>query len=125
MVARRTILSASLAAALAVSGAAYAHPRLISTTPAPNSAAAKANKVQLNFSERLIGGMTAAKVTMIGMPGHGPIKVDGFTQSLAPNGKTVILTRARPLSAGTYRVSWHAVSVDTHRVAGSFGFAVK
>jgi len=30
-----------------------------------------------------------------------------------------------PLPAGTYRVKWHVVSVDTHRTQGDFKFTVK
>jgi methionine-rich copper-binding protein CopC len=30
-----------------------------------------------------------------------------------------------PLGPGTYRVSWHVVSVDTHATEGSFTFTVK
>jgi methionine-rich copper-binding protein CopC len=131
MVLHRTIVAASLAASLVFAGAAFAHPRLIATTPTANSATASPSKVQLKFSEKLIGPMTAADVTVLGMrpmpgmPAHGAVKMAGFTKSLGPDGKTVTLVRARPLAAGTYRVDWHAVSVDTHRVAGSFKFTVK
>ncbi len=125
MISHRKILGASFAACLAFGGTAYAHPRLISTTPAANSTAQRPNKVQLKFSERLIARMTAADLTMAGVPGHAPVRMDGFTQSIGADGKTVTLARTQPLSAGKYRVNWHAVSVDTHRVAGTFGFAVK
>jgi copper resistance protein C len=30
----------------------------------------------------------------------------------------------RPLAPGRYRVSWHVVSVDTHRTEGEFSFTV-
>jgi len=30
----------------------------------------------------------------------------------------------KPLSPGTYRVQWHALSVDTHTTEGSFSFQV-
>ena len=29
-----------------------------------------------------------------------------------------------PLTSGTYKVVWHALSVDTHRTEGSFSFTV-
>jgi copper resistance protein C len=29
-----------------------------------------------------------------------------------------------PLAPGRYKVSWHVVSVDTHRTEGEYGFAV-
>ena len=30
----------------------------------------------------------------------------------------------KPLNAGTYKVHWHAVSVDTHTTEGDFTFTV-
>lgn len=44
---------------------------------------------------------------------------------LAADGKTLNLVRSAPLPSGRYTAAWHAVSVDTHRVAGRFLFAVK
>ena len=31
----------------------------------------------------------------------------------------------KPLTAGTYKVIWHATSVDTHKTQGSFSFTVQ
>jgi copper resistance protein C len=31
----------------------------------------------------------------------------------------------KPLKPGTYKVNWHAVSVDTHSTEGDFAFTVK
>jgi methionine-rich copper-binding protein CopC len=30
----------------------------------------------------------------------------------------------KPLAPGSYRVRWHALSVDTHNTEGSFSFTV-
>ena len=38
--------------------------------------------------------------------------------------KTLIVTPAAPLSAGEYKVEWHAVSVDTHTSEGAYQFKV-
>ena len=124
----RILWAAPIAATLSLAGVADAHPRLLSATPAANSVVASPSRVALKFSEKLIGPMTAADVMMTGMPGktrHQPVKMAGFRAALAPDGKTFVLARAKPLPAGTYRVAWHAVSVDTHRVAGAFAFSVK
>jgi hypothetical protein len=40
-------------------------------------------------------------------------------------GGNSIVVPLRPLPAGTYRVIWHAVSVDTHRTEGAYSFTVK
>ena len=39
--------------------------------------------------------------------------------------KTMVITPAKPLVAGTYRVDWRAVSADTHPIKGSITFQVK
>jgi methionine-rich copper-binding protein CopC len=36
-----------------------------------------------------------------------------------------IVVPIRSLMPGSYRVSWHAVSVDTHRTEGAYSFMVK
>ena len=122
-------LSLALATAAALTGAAAeAHPRLVSSTPGANALASRPASVQLRFSERLVAPMTGADVVMTGMPGamqHQPVKMNGFVASMGADGKTLTLVRKQPLPAGRYTVLWHAVSVDTHRVAGRFAFAVK
>lgn len=124
----RILWAAPIAASLSLAGVADAHPRLMSATPTANSLVAAPSRIALKFSEKLIGPMTAADVLMTGMPGkphHQPVKMAGFRAALAADGKTLLLARAKPLPAGTYSVAWHAVSVDTHRVAGTFAFSVK
>jgi methionine-rich copper-binding protein CopC len=113
--------------ALGMSGAVQAHPKLLSTSPSINSSVRTLDKIQLRFSENLIGAMTSGEVDMIGMPGnphHRPVKMSGFRSALETDGKTLTIARDRPLPPGLYRVLWHAVSIDTHRVGGSFGFKI-
>lgn len=40
-------------------------------------------------------------------------------------GGNAMIVPLRPLPAGTYRVTWHVVSVDTHRTEGAYSFTVK
>jgi methionine-rich copper-binding protein CopC len=42
----------------------------------------------------------------------------------APGNPAVLVVRLSALPAGTYRVTWHVVSMDTHRTQGSFSFQV-
>lgn len=109
-------------------GAALAHPRLVQTSPGVNATVPSASRIDLRFSEPLIGAMTGAEVVMTGMPGKpraAPVRVTALTPMLSSDRRTFSLAARRALPAGSYRVAWHAVSVDTHRVQGSFGFAVK
>ena len=64
---------------------------------------------------------------MTEMPGMkmGPMKMGGIKISLAPDGKTLVGALAKPLAAGTYKLDYHVVSTDTHRVQGSYTFKVK
>lgn len=42
-----------------------------------------------------------------------------------PSDKTIVIVRlGRALPRGTYTVSWHVVSVDTHSSQGTFSFTV-
>jgi methionine-rich copper-binding protein CopC len=43
----------------------------------------------------------------------------------AANPKVLVTPLQAPLAPGRYAVTWHAVSTDTHRVAGHYVFAVK
>ncbi|MBU6207522.1 MAG: copper homeostasis periplasmic binding protein CopC [Alphaproteobacteria bacterium] len=113
---------------MTLGSAVQAHPRLLTTTPGANATVTRPTKIQLNFSEKLIGPMTAAEVSMTGMGGTGDhrlMPVTGLTSAMGANGKSLTLVSSKPLMAGTYKVTWHAVSVDTHRVKGSFTFKVK
>jgi len=106
---------------------AFAHPRLIAATPAPNSATAPTARLQLAFSERLVAQFSGADVVMIEMPGmkmRAPMKM-AVKASLAEDGKTLVLTLQKPLAKGSYRVDWRVVSTDTHRVQGNYSFKVQ
>jgi methionine-rich copper-binding protein CopC len=37
----------------------------------------------------------------------------------------LVATPTEPLSAGVYKVNWHAVTADTHRVTGAYTFTVR
>ncbi len=122
---RRLAISAALALAGLASGA-YAHPKLLSATPAPNATVAKPVRVELHFSEKLMPKFSGADLMMTAHGGnaHAPIKV-ASAAALGADGRTLVITPKSPLGAGRYSVAWHAVSVDTHRVAGNYAFAVK
>jgi len=40
------------------------------------------------------------------------------------DGKKIVVPIPARLAPGTYRVAWHAVSVDTHRVSGTYAFKI-
>lgn len=122
----RTI-SVAFIVSLLTATPALAHPKLIGAVPAENATVAHPGKIQLNFSERLmpkLSGGTLVMTAMPGMGGHSPMAVN-VKPTIGPDGKSLILSPPAPLAAGSYLVDWHAVSTDTHRVAGKYSFTVR
>ena len=72
--------------------------------------------------------LSSATLTMTSMPGmgnHVMKKMTGVTSAVSEDGKSITLTSARPLSAGSYRVDWVIVGADTHRITGTHAFSVR
>lgn len=107
--------------------AAYAHPKLVSATPAPNAVTAPTARLQLVFSEGLVAQFSGADLVMTEMPGmkmNAPMKMSA-TAAIGPDGKTLVVTLPRALPVGIYKLNYHVVSTDTHRVEGSYSFRVR
>jgi methionine-rich copper-binding protein CopC len=120
-----TFIIAAAAAALAASPA-LAHPKLIAASPVPNGVVKSTNQLRLIFSEALIGKFSGAEVMVTGMPGmkmKAPVRLPAQV-ALTRDGKSLVLALPKPLPRGSYRLDWHVVSKDTHRVKGSYGFRV-
>lgn len=123
---RTPMILLAAAAALAASPAA-AHPKLVSSTPAANASVAPTAKVELVFSERLVGNLSKAQVVMTGMPGmakHAPMPIQGKS-AVSADGKAITVIFARPLATGSYRVTYQVVSADTHKIQGSIDFRIR
>lgn len=124
---KRFITACVVIASVLVGTAAQAHPELVQTTPAANATTASPAKIELRFSEPLVAEFSGADVFMVDMPGMKmaqPSK-EPATAALGADGITLTITPAKPLAAGTYRVDYHVVSTDTHKMAGTFSFTVK
>lgn len=121
---RLALLAASLLFALP--GTAIAHPKLMSATPAANTAVAKPTTLTLTFSENLVGPLSGIELVMTGMPSmadHAPMPIKGFKSETKGKVLTVKLPRALP--AGTYNLKWRAVAGDQHRIEGQYAFTVR
>ncbi len=110
---------AASAALLGAAGAAAAHAHLVSSDPTAGAAGAAPKAVVLTFSEKLEGKFSGAELSKDG----APLGSHGLLEPKA--GKTLTVTPEAPLSAGAYKVSWHAVSVDGHRTKGEVAFTVR
>lgn len=121
---RPALFAAALVVALP--GIAFAHPRLITASPAANAIAAKPTRIVLTFSENLVGPLSGIELTMTGMRGmanHAPMPIRGFTARAS--GKNLTVNLPRPLPAGTYELKWHVVAADQHRIEGSYNFTAR
>ena len=115
---RFLIAAAALSLAI-LPGAALAHSKLVSSSPAANATVAKPTKLTLTFSEKFLAPMGGVELVMTGMPGmadHAPMPIKGFKTALAPDGKTMVVTLPRALPAGDYDLKWHIVGADQHKI---------
>jgi len=116
---RRFAVFTACAALLLAAGAAAAHAHLVSSDPAAGAAVDAPKAITLTFSEKLEGKFSGADLSKDGAPlgSHSLLDPTG--------GKTLTVSPGAPLSAGAYKVSWHAVSVDGHRTKGEVAFTVR
>jgi methionine-rich copper-binding protein CopC len=97
--------------------AAQAHAFLDHATPLVGSTVPAApHEVALWFTQNLEPAFSSVEVT-----DASGARVDQGKAAVSTNTMRIGL---KSLSAGTYRVRWHALSVDTHTTEGSFTFHV-
>jgi copper resistance protein C len=98
-------------------GAAYAHAHLQRSEPRDGSTVIPApNQVALWFTEGLEPAFSGVEVrdAQGNRVDQGEPRISGATMSIG----------LKALSPGTYKVNWHALSVDTHKTDGAFSFQV-
>jgi copper resistance protein C len=102
---------------LLVSGEANAHAMLDHAEPrVGNKVTTAPHEVKLWFTEKIEPAFST--ITVTNAAGR---RVDSGTARVSGDQMSISL---QPGVAGTYRVSWHAVSVDTHTTDGNFTFQV-
>ena len=106
---------------VAFSTAAFAHAQLQKAAPAVGSTIASSpSEIRLKYSEAVeprFSGLTLAAQDGASQP-IGPVSVNS-------GDPTVLVAKVgQTLKPGTYKVTWHVVSVDTHRTQGSFVFTI-
>src|ERR1700738_2867796 len=101
--------------------AAYAHPELQSAEPAAGGAMTTSPKqIRITFNENVIPQLSGVEVK----DQTGKVIPRGKSAPDPPNKKLLIVPVKEQLPAGDYKVEWHAVSDDTHRVKGNYSFSV-
>jgi methionine-rich copper-binding protein CopC len=104
-------------AALFSNVAAHAHAFLDHASPLVGSTVASApREVSLTFTQNLEAAFSSVQVT-----DASGARVDQGKAQVSGNTMRVGL---KSLPQGTYRVRWHALSVDTHKTEGNFTFRV-
>lgn len=98
---------------------ASAHAKLVSANPAPNATVTAPGAISLKFSEKLEPKFSGFEVTTAAGAAV-PVRTRIAKDSLAIDGAL-----AAPLAAGGYKVTWHAVTADAHRVTGDYSFTVR
>jgi methionine-rich copper-binding protein CopC len=105
---------------IAASLAAHAHAHLDHSTPAANSVLRVAAKeVVVWFTQDLEPSFS----TMLVHDSEG-VRVDKEDAHVDRDNKKVMRVSLKPLAAGTYKVTWNVLSVDTHKTDGSFEFRI-
>ena len=117
LIAAAFVLAALFIAPVAVRAHAFldhADPAVGSTVPGPPTA------IHLWFTQELEPAFSWVTVS-----DHSGASVNDGPAVIDPKNKSEFTVKLKPLSAGTYRVKWHALSVDTHTTEGDFTFQVK
>lgn len=115
-----TFLAALTMLALTTIGAG-AHARLESASPRVGSTVKAApREVTLTFTQKLEPAFSRIEVR-----DANNARVDTGKATVSKTNPVVMTIAVKPLKAGTYRVFWHALSVDTHMTEGSFSFTVE
>ena len=111
---KRTALSFAL---LLMAGPALAHAHLQKSMPAANTKNKSTKHVIMTISEALEPAFSGA--LLMDNDGRnltgGRVIVSGTLMTLSP----------AHLAPGKYKVMWHSVGHDTHRMEGEFSFTVK
>ncbi|MDB5441071.1 MAG: copper resistance protein CopC [Caulobacteraceae bacterium] len=110
-------LAAGVSALLAGSQV-QAHAKLVAATPAANAVLPAPRQIALTFSERLQPKFSGFELSRDG----ARILVKA---AVSKDRRILVGAPAKPLSPGAYRVAWHAVTADTHRMQGAYSFTVR
>ncbi|MGD1014915.1 MAG: copper homeostasis periplasmic binding protein CopC [Roseiarcus sp.] len=121
MIRRSIAKSAAALAFVFAAAAAFAHAQLEKASPAVGSAVAPPAEIRLKFSEGV-----EPRFSTIALSSESGAAAPLGAPSLDPADDSVLIAKvAKTLAPGVYTVTWHAVSVDTHKTQGSFDFTVK
>lgn len=109
-----------VAASLSSTGA-LAHPEFRSAEPAAGAVMATSPKqIRITFNESVLPQFSGVEVK----DQAGKAIATGKATVDPANKKLLVVPVEESLPPGDYKVEWHAVSGDTHRVKGNYSFSV-
>ena len=118
---KTSMVAMTLIAAGLFSSAANAHPELQSAEPAIGAAMTTSpTQIRITFNENVIPQFSGVELK----DQAGKMIATGKAAADPANKKQLVVPVQQPLPPGDYKVEWHAVSDDTHRVTGSYSFSV-
>lgn len=97
-----------------------AHAFLDHAIPGVGSTTASPIELELSFTEGVVPALSHIKIAAAG----GAAVAVGKPVADTANRNVLHVTLGRPLKAGSYIVTWHVVSVDSHPTSGTYKFTV-
>ncbi|MBS0560185.1 MAG: copper resistance protein CopC [Proteobacteria bacterium] len=119
MIRRSLLATAALAAVALPLGHAWAHAMLRGASPAVGSTGPAPKSVILTFTE----GVEASFSTIWVQDAKGA-RVDAGPPHAVAGDSLRLEVPLKDLAPGSYTVTWHATSVDTHKTEGRYAFTV-
>ncbi len=114
------IAAAVLVAAVLFGSVANAHPEMQSADPGSGATTTSPKQIAITFNETVIPQFSGVELK----DQTGKVIPTGKSATDPGNKKVLVVPIKDELSPGEYKVEWHAVSEDTHRVKGSYSFSV-
>ena len=115
-----SIAAIAMLASFLCGTAAYAHPEMLTAEPAAGSETASPKQIKITFNENVMVQFSGVELK----DKDGKMIPTGKSTVDPANKKQLVVPVNEALSPGDYKVEWHAVSDDTHRVKGSYSFSV-
>ena len=115
-----SMVAVIMIAASLFGSAAHAHPELQSAEPAAGGTTASPQQIKITFNESVMAQFSGVEVK----DKAGKMITTGKATVDPANKKQLVVPLKEQLPPGEYKVEWHAVSDDTHRVKGSYSFSV-
>jgi len=114
-----SVIGALAALSLVMATRAQAHAHLTSSEPAADTTVAAPKQLALRFTEKMVPKFSGFELSTA-----AGAKV-AVKASLGPDGMTLLGAPTKALAPGVYKVTWHAVTADTHRMEGTYNFTVR